>query len=198
MELDDLKNNWEAINKQAAKQNHLTYAIIDKMTKGKYTSKINNIKYPERIGAIICILNVIYIIFNFYKLDSLLFQIIGSSTIILLFAMAAIGLMSFNKLNLSGDLDRPYAETIRQFAIQKLRFQKFQRANAILGYFLLVAVVLLLPKLFYKKDVTDSKFFLIFPLSIGYIFLLFFSKWVYRFYKRSINQAEELLREVES
>jgi hypothetical protein len=198
MELDDLKNDWETLNNQAAKQNNLTHKIIDQMTQKKYASRINKIKYPEWIGAIVCVLSVFYIIFNFSKLDSLLFQIIGTCTILLLLAMAAIGLMSFNRLNLAGDLNRPYAETIRQFAIQKLRFQKLQRVNAILGYLLLVAVVMLLPKLFYKKDVTDNKYFLIFAMAIGYLFLLFFSKWVYQFYKRSINQAEELLKEAES
>ena len=198
MELDDLKNDWEAVSNQTFEQNNLTHKIIDQMTQQKYTSKINKIKYPEWIGAIVCVLNIFYIVFNFSKLDTLTFQIIGTCTILLLLAMAAIGLMSFNRLSLQGDLNRPYAETIREFAIQKLRFQKFQRVNAILGYLLLVGVVMLLPKLFYKKDVTDSKYFLIFAISLGYIFLVFFSKWVYKFYKRSINQAEELLKEAES
>ena len=198
MELEDLKNDWEAVSTQTSKQNNLTHKIIDQMTQQKYTSKINKIKYPEWIGAIVCVLNVFYIVFNFSKLDTLTFQIVGISTILLLLAMAAIGLMSFNRLSLQGDLNRPYAETIREFAIQKLRFQKFQRVNSILGYLLLVAVVMLLPKLFYKKDVTDSKYFLIFAMSLGYIFLVFFSKWVYKFYKKSINQAEELLKEAES
>ncbi|MEO8770728.1 MAG: hypothetical protein ABI402_11600 [Ferruginibacter sp.] len=198
MELDDLKNDWEAVSNQTSKQNKLTHKIIDQMTQQKYDSKINKIKYPEWVGAIVCVLNVFYIAFNFSKLDTLPFQIIGVSTSILLLVMAAIGLMSFNRLSLQGDLNRPYAETIRQFAIQKLRFQKFQRVNAFLGYLLLVGVVMLLPKLFYKKDVTDSKYFLIFAMSLGYIFLVFFSKWIYKFYKRSINQAEELLKEAES
>lgn len=197
MELDDLKNDWAAVSQHALKLDNLTTKTIDQMTQTKYASTINKIKYPEWIGAIICVLSVVYILVNFGKLDTLLFQIIGAAAILLLLTMASIGFMSLRGLSLSGDLTRPHAVLIREFAIQKLKFQKLQRANAISAYLLLVAVVILLPKLFYKKDIADAKYFFIFAMSFGYIFLLFFSKWVYSFYKKSIVQAEELLKETE-
>jgi hypothetical protein len=69
MELDDLKNTWDNQSNKEEQQN-LTSKLIDQMTQEKYNSKINKIAYPEIIGSLICLIAIIYIGINFYKLDS--------------------------------------------------------------------------------------------------------------------------------
>lgn len=56
----------------------------------------------------------------------------------------------------------------------------------------------MLPKFFNGKDITDNKYFWIFAFPFGYIFLVFVSKWVKKFYHNSLYQAEELLKELEN
>ncbi len=193
MELDDLKKDWESVTTQ----HNLTTKAIDQMIQKKYASKIKKIKYPELVGGIICLLGFIFIGFNFNKLDTIFLQAIGVLTMLLLLIQPSISFLSLKGFNTSDDLSKPYVEIIKQFAVQKLRFQKYQQANAFLCYLLLVTVIILLPKLFYGKDITYNKSFWIFAFSFGYIFLLFFSKWVKKFYSNSLNQAEQLLKEVE-
>lgn len=197
MELDDLKNDWESATNQTNKQNILTSKIINQMTQKKYKSKIKKIKYPELIGAIVCILGLSFIGFNFNKLDTTFLQSIGVLTILLLMIMPMLSFLSLTQFSSAENFDKPYIEIIKQFANQKLRFLKYQKANAFLSYLLLVTIIVLLPKFFYGKDITFSKSFWTFAFSFGYIFLLFFSKWVKKFYGNSLRQAEELLKEIE-
>ncbi len=197
MELDDLKNDWESVTSQTTKQNILTTKIIDQMTQKKYYSKIKKIKYPELIGGIVCLLGLSFVGFNFNKLDTVFLQSIGVITILLLMILPIISFLSLTQFNLKDDLNKPYAETIKKFAYQKLRFQKYQQANVFFSYLLLVSIIILLPKFFYGKDISYNKYFWTFAFSFGYIFLLFFSKWVKKFYNNSLKQAEELLKEIE-
>lgn len=195
MELEDLKNNWESATNQVCEQNILTSKIISEMTQNKYQSKMKKIKNSELAGAFICILSVSFIVYNFYKLDTIFLQSIGVSAILLLIIMPALSYLSLAKFNSAKNIDQPYIEVIKKFAIQKLKFFKYQKINAFLSYLLLVTVIILLPKFFSGKDISFYKLFWIFSFSIGYLFLVFFSKWVKKFYSNSIQQAEELLKE---
>lgn len=197
MELDDLKNNWESANNQITNQNILTPKSINEMIQRKYQSKIKKIKYPELIGAVLCFIGLNYIGFNFNKLDTFFLQIMGVLAILLLTIMPVLSFLSLKTFNSANDFDKPYVDIIREFANQKLKFLKYQKINAFLSYLLLVTVIVLLPKFFYGSDATINKSFWIFAFSLGYIFLLFFSKWVKTIYGKSLTQAEKLLSEIE-
>ena len=197
MELNDLKNSWESATNQTQKQNILTSKMITQMTQNKFQSKIRKIKYPELAGAIICFLGVSFVIFNFNKLDTSFLRSIGVLTILLSIIMPALSYLSLTAFHSPDNFDRPHIDIIKNFANQKLRFLKYQKVNAFLSYLLLVSIIILLPKLFYSKDVTFNKSFWLFAFPIGYIFLIFFSKWVRKSYSDSLKQAGELLEEVE-
>ncbi|HVI45248.1 MAG TPA: hypothetical protein VM802_10275 [Chitinophaga sp.] len=66
----------------------------------------------------------------------------------------------------------------------------------VLSYLLLVVIVLLLPKILEGKDISHNKYFWILSFPCGYIFLLFVSAWVKKSYRKTLQQAEEVLREV--
>lgn len=197
MELDDLKNDWESANHQAQKQTVLTPKVIISMTQKKYQSKIKNIKYPELIGGIICIFGLSFICFNFKKLDTLFLQSVGVVAVLVLVILPLLSFLILKKFN-SVNFDKPYIETVKQFANQKIRFLKYQRVNAFLNYLLLVTIIILLPKFFYDKNIAINKTFWIIAFPVGYIFVMFFSSWVKNIYGNSLRQAEELLKEVEA
>ena len=198
MELADLKNDWKSAINQADKKNILTSKTITTMTQNKYQSKINKIKYPELAGAIICIAGLCFIVYNFNKLDSVFLQSIGVLTIIILMIIPTLSFLSLTSINAVDKFDKPYIEVIKQFANQKLRFLKYQKLNTFLCYLLLVTTIIILPKFFYGKDIAFNKSLWLFAFSFGYIFLLFFSRWVKKIYGNSLRQAEELLKEVEA
>lgn len=196
MELDDLKNTWDNQNDKAKKQ-ILTSKIIDRMTQTKYKSKINKIAYPEILGSIICLIAIIFIGFNFHKLDTTFLQGVGAISILILLTLSVVSFLSLRQLKMTNDFDKPYAETLKIFATQKLEFYKLQKINLTLSYLLLVTVIILLSKFFSGRDITDSKYFWTFSFTFGYIFLLFFSKFVVKFYKNTLRKTEELLQELQ-
>ena len=197
MELDDLKGTWDQANDRAGQQRNLTPGMIDLMTQRKFYSKTKRIAYPEISGVIICIISAVVIGLNYNKLDSTFLQGAAIVSIMLLLSLSVISLVSLRQLNISGDVNRTYAETLREFAYRKLRFYKLQKLNIGLSYVLLVSIIVLMSKLFTGRDISDLKYFWIFSFSFGYLFLLFYSVWVFKYYRKTINQAEELLRELE-
>ena len=196
MELDDFKNTWDNQSNETQQQN-LTFKIIDQMTQSKYNSKINRIAYPEIIGILICLFATIFIALNFYKLDNIFLQGVGIVSILLLLTLSVVSFLSLRQLKKTNDFSKPYAEALKIFATQKLEFYKLQKINMTLSYLLLVTVIILLSKFFSGRDITDSKYFWTFSFSFGYIFLLFFSKFVTRFYKTTLRKSEELLQELQ-
>lgn len=194
MELDDLKNIWDkqGTNDQQA---NLTNRIINQVTQEKYNSKINKIVYPEIIGSIICLLATVFIGLNFYKLDTAFLQGVGVTSILILLTVSILSFLSIRKLNMEIDFTKPYAEAIKIFANQKIAFYKLQKINMILSYLLLVTIIILLSKFFSGKDITESKYFWTLSFSLGYIFLLFLSKFVGKFYKSALTKTENLLKE---
>ena len=194
MELDDLKNIWNNTTSNADQQN-LTYKIIDQLTQKKYKSKIKKISYPEIIGSIVCIASVMFIGSNFYKLNTFILQFVGILSMALLLILSAISFLSLQQLS-SADLNKPHAEAIKIFAIQKLKFYKLQKINITLSYLLLVTIIILLSKFFTGNDITKSKYFWTFSFTIGYVFLFFFSRFVSKVYKNILNKTEELLQEL--
>lgn len=196
MELDDLKKTWDNQNDKAKKQ-ILTSKIIDRMTQTKYNSKINKIAYPEILGSIICLIAIIFIGFNFHKLDTTFLQGVGVISILILLTLSVVSFLSLRQLKMTNDFNKPYAETLKIFATQKIEFYKLQKINLTLSYLLLVTVIILISKFFSGRDITDSKYFWTFSFTFGYIFLLFFSKFVVKFYKNTLRKTEELLQELQ-
>ncbi len=193
MELDDLKNTWNSSNINT--EQYCTSEIIDQMTQKKFKSKIKKITYPEIMGSAVCLATVVYIGINFYKLDTAFLQGTGVLSMAILVTLSILSSLSLRQLN-AGDLNRPYTEALKQFATRKLKFYKLQKINIALSYLLLVTVVILLAKFFTGNDITRSKYFWTFSFCIGYIFLLFFSKFVTRFYKNTLSKTEALLQEL--
>jgi hypothetical protein len=198
MELRDLKNSWDDITDQVSRHEILNVKMIDQMTISRYRSSLKKIAYPEMIGSIICLGGAVFIFLNFAKLDSSFLVGTGIVSIFLLLIIPLISLLSVQWLRVARDLNKTHAESLKEFALQKIRFHKLQRINVTASYLLLVGVIILLAKFFGGKDIAESKYFWILSFSIGYIFLSFYSKWVLKKYDHSLARAEELLKELSS
>lgn len=197
MQLDELKKIWDNTKNPLEKQQNLTSKMIDQMTQKKYHSKIKKIAYPEIIGIIICLISAFYIVVNFYKLDTTFLQGAGIVSILLLVTLSILSLLSLRQLTIPEDVNRPYSATLKIFATQKLQFFKLQKINAVLSYLLLVSILILMSKYFDDRDITGIKYFWIYSFSFGYLFLLFYSKWVAKYYKKTVEQSEELLQDLQ-
>lgn len=197
MELDELKNTWEDINNQAVKQQNLSSKMIDQMTQTKYKARLSKIANSEIIGTIFSFIAAINIGLNFNKLNTPFLQGLGIICSLILLIQPIISLIILWQFNMIGDVGKPYTETLKKFAIQKLRFSKFQKLSLVSSSVLWGFLIILIPK-FLGKDINDNKYFWAFAIFFGYVFLYFFSKWVLKSYSKALQQAEELLKELES
>jgi len=196
MELDDLKNTWNKANSQVQKQHTVNPEMLEKISDQKLRSKMKKIIIPEIGGSIVCLAAAAFIGLSFGKLDTVLLQGAGILSILLLLLLPIISFLSTWKLGKTGNVSKPYAETLKAFAMQKIRFIRLQKLNVALSYLLLVTIIVLLSKLVSGKDLSDNKYFWLFSFTIGYVFLLFYSKWVEKYYRKTLRQAEELLSEL--
>jgi hypothetical protein len=195
MELEEMKQAWNAMSKRVEKQEILNQQIIEKMTNDQYQNNLKKIALPEFIGTIICYLGAAYLSVNVPKLDEPLIQFFGVISIALLLILPIISLQSvraMRKVNLAA---QTYLETIQIFGKQKLRFQKLQKLNVSLGLFLMVIGV---PVLFSIPGVSlkPSPLFWLLYFPLGVMFFLGFSYWVLKYYNRKLKATERMLAEV--
>ncbi len=198
MELDDLKNSWEEANSQTQKTQTINLKIIEKMTQRSYTSKMKKIVYPEMIGTIFSFTGAIYLGLHFNQLHTTFLQVLGILVELYMILAPIISLLLLFQFNKIIDVNTPYVETLKKNSIQKIRFYKFQKYNALFSYILLGFFVILLPPLFGTKPLHFNIYFWAFTVFFGYIFLYFFSKWGLKSYNKTLQQSEELLKELES
>ena len=196
MELDDIKNTWDEMSYRVKEKQNVNLKLFDNMSKRKFDRHLNKIIFPEILGSAVCIGSAAFIGFNFYRLDTVTFKVVGILSILLFVVLCVLSLLSIQHLYKGVDVNKPYADTLKTFAIEKIKFCKLQKLNITVSYLLLVTVILLMTRLFGRNEITDSKYFWILSFSIGYIFLVFFSKFVYKSYNKTIRETENLLKEL--
>lgn len=197
MELDDLKDKWETMSDQLEKQQLLTDKLIMDLTKEKYNKNISRIKGGELFGSVICGITVLFILFNFEKLDTWYLQ--ASGIVMLLFLIGA-PILSFTLLkgfNKVTNTERPMKEGLEQFAKSKKRFVSLQKISFYMSFILFFISTLLAGKLINGIDlVVEQPEVLKYALPIGFLFVVVFSVFVFRKYNKSLYQAEQLLKDL--
>lgn len=195
MELEELKNTWQAMSKRVENQEFLTNQILEKMTREKYHSKINKIGYSEYIGTIICYIGAAYLIINFTKIDDILMQIFAIIAIALLFILPIISLKSLRAVKNINIASKTYMQAIEDFAKRKTRFHRLQKWNISLALFLMLVSIPVLSAI-QGKDISQAPHFwiLIFPISIA--FFLAFAVWVLKSYNKILNETEKMLSDI--
>ena len=196
MELDDFKGAWNAAIIKDKTKTDFHYLIFNKKHNTMYRSLIKKITLPEITGSIVCIAGAMYVAVNFSKLDTLLLQSVGIVSILTLLILPGLSLLSIYKLNSIGDVSKSHAAVLKEFAVKKLQFLKLQKLNVTLSYLLMVTMIILFSKFFDGKDLSVNKNFWLISLPVGYIFLLFYSKWIMKYYRNTLKQAQELLNEL--
>jgi hypothetical protein len=194
MDLEDLKQTWKNSEGQSDQEKLNSESINDMMDRG-YNSNLTKIILPEIIGIVVCVIGACWIGMHYNLLVTAFYRFIGILAIILLVLLSCISIKSIIQINGTKDLNRPYVETLGMISCRTKRFQRLQKANLLLSYLLMVMVIFLIPQLFAGGHNTFSEYFKIYAFPIGFLFLLFYSKWIYRYYRSKLLQNEKLLRE---
>jgi hypothetical protein len=197
MELEELRKDWQEMSKEIEKQKILTDKLIINMTQRKYKNKLKLISIPEFIGTVICFAGAIYILLNFFKLDTWYMQLSGIFTALFCIVLPILSLKSIfgmQKIDLSKS---NYKQSLEKFAKNKKQFVLIQKASFYLSFILVIVSLPVAAKLMNGKDLfLESKVWLWY-VPFGFLFLYIFSKWVFKKYKNVTNSAEDLLKDIE-
>lgn len=198
MELDELKDKWESMSNQLEKQQLLTDQLIMDLAKEKYDKKLKGIKGPELIGTVICGITVLLVLFNFQQLDTWYLQLAGLLLVIFLIMAPISSLETLNRLSKVDVSTTPVKESLEQFATSKKRFVNLQKIAFYMSFLMFFLSTLVAAKLMNGIDlIQEQPKALIYALPLGLLFVLVFSIFVFKKYKRSMSQAEELLKELD-
>src|SRR6476620_1886807 len=119
MELDSIKQNWDAMSNQLKDQHLLNTQLIDQMTQAKFKSKLKRVTYPEIVGIIICLAGAVFIGVNFNKLATPFFKSVGVLSILLILSISLISFKSIQQFAFIGDTNKNYKETLTHFMVNK-------------------------------------------------------------------------------
>jgi len=193
MEFDEMKSLWTELSGQVEIQKKLTNSLIMKMTQTQFKKKIRNIFIPEAIGTVICFAEAILILMNYQKLDTWYFLAGGIISVVILILLPILSLRSISKMQSINIASNNYKQTLIDYTKSKKQFFKVQRLSYYLGFILLVVLVPVLAKLFDGNDVLSKSKIWIWTVPVGMVILVFFARWVYRYYKKNTLDAEQLL-----
>lgn len=197
MELDEMKTAWAAMSTQIEKQNKLTSTLIMKMTQTQYKNKIRNIFIPELLGAIICLAEAILIAVNYAKLDTWYFLTAGIISAMLLLLLPVLSLRSISKMQAINIAGNNYKQTLIEYAQGKKEFFRVQKISYYLGFVLLIVLVPVMAKIFDGDDILAKTKIWIWTIPFGLIFMFFFAKWVYRYYRKNTLEAANLIEQLD-
>lgn len=198
MDLETLKISWEALSEKMDKQQTLNAKLIEQMTKRNYLDRVNKIAWPEFMGTMICFIGVILLLGNFKKLDTLLMQIFGGLSILYLVVLPILSLRSIKGLQSVNMNLASYANTLKEFAVKKIRFQRVQKLAMGLSFLFMIVFSPVAIMLFTGKDITQRSSFWLVMLPVCLLLQFFVSRWVLKHYNNALQQAEILLSEADA
>ena len=167
------------------------------MTEIQYKNRINKILLPEIIGTVICGLTVFYILLNFQKLDTwyqITAAIISMSMLIIL---PILSLKSLKNLYNISPAVHNYKEMIVAYNKAKQQVKFVQKLSIYFSFILMLVIIPVFLKLFSNKDLSQLNFVKIaWSIPLAIIFVVFMTRWVFKWYKNTIKSTDTLLAEL--
>ncbi|MFD2562411.1 hypothetical protein [Aquimarina rubra] len=201
MELEEMQTVWSEISGQLEKQKKLTDKMIIMMTQEQYRKKWNKIAYPEIFGTIICFSMAILIFANISTLETWYNIILGISSAVILLVLPVLSLRSINKMSGIDFYTNSYKDTLIKYTKSKKQFQSLQKISYYLSFLLIFLILPVTSKIIGGKDMftgVKNIWPLIIFIPLGITFFVFFTKWVKKCYGKNINEAENILKDLQT
>lgn len=199
MKLEELQTAWYEMSEQLEHQKKLTDNIIMEMTQKKYTDKFRTISLFETFGASICFIAALYIIVNFYKLNTWYLITCGIFSLLFLIVLPIFVLVSLYRIKNINITKHSFSDTLIHYIKEKNRLMLLQKLGIGASFIQLFAVAIVFAKILSNKDFfmveRDIWSYVFMGLAVVFIFLM--ARWGYNGYKKVTNSAEQLLKNLE-
>ena len=198
MELEELQEAWTQMGQELEQQKKLTNTIIMQMTQEKYKNKFKKLANYEGVGALICFVLGIIILINFTKLDTWYLITCGVLSLVFLIALPILVLQALYKIKGLNIIKNSYKDNLIHYTKAKNRLLLLEQIGIGCSFLMLFCIVPVTSKIFDNKDVflEALKTEQLIVLGIMILFLMFFSRWGYRSYKKITNSAANLLEDL--
>lgn len=197
MELDEMKSLWADLSLQMEKQDKIQKEILLQITKQKFRNKMNGIRIPEILGSLVCVGYAMYFLSRFGDFELWYNQVFALIAILLMIALPAASLTAVKGMrNIRIDLEAP-AKLLEKFSQSKIRFWKVQRYGMIFGAILMISILPPLVELNGSEEIVNKPWFWGVYVPGGLIFMVLFSRWVLKKYRRVMDSSERMLKELE-
>jgi hypothetical protein len=196
MEIEEMKTLWAEMSTEIEKQKKITDSIIIKMTETNYRSKINKIRIPEIAGAFVCFAAILFIVFNFQKLDTWYLLTCGVISCFILFLLPVLSLSAIHNLDSVNISNNNFKQSLLDYARGKMKFVFIQKLTFYFGAILLLVILPVMGALISGKNLFTTTHIWMYYV-IGYPFFYAFSRWVFKKYIKTTTDAENLLKELD-
>ncbi len=196
MELEEMQAAWTAMSGELAQQKKLTNELIMKMTQERYTNTWNHVRNFEIFGTLICYAILLYLLFNFGKLDTTPLRIFGSIAAVSLGILPILSLKSIRGMKEINVTSMNIKEILETYSKRKKQFVFFQKFNVFMSFLLMLVVVPVSGKIINNEDLLsnfDDKLLLAMPIMFVFFgLLMWFAIYTY---KRILNKSQRMIDE---
>lgn len=199
MEIEEMQILWSEMSDQLEQQKKLTNEIIMNMTQEKYSNRFKSISTYETIGAVICFVIALQIIFNFSKLDTWYLMACGIFTLAFLLVMPVLVLRALIKIKRLNIVNKSYKDTLVSYTKSKTNLLQLQKFGIMASFILMFTVAAVFSKIFSNKDffAVERDIWSNVSIAIALLFVVLVSNWGYGHYKKVANSAEAVIKELE-
>ena len=196
MELEEMQQAWGKLSQQVEKQAILTTHLVEQTAHQRYHSRLNSIKYSELAGTLVCYAAAGSVSVHLTQIEGLWMQVLAVLTIVVLLVLPILSLASVRAVRAVNISVATYVETIQTFARQKIRFQRLQKINVLLGLVLLLTSLPVFASI-QGKDLSQIPYLWTVMVPVCGVVFLGFAYWVLRAYNKILADMESLLTDIE-
>lgn len=199
MEIEEMQALWSDLTNQLDHQKKLTDKIIMDMTQQRYSNKFRTITTMETIGSIVCFGMGIYILVNFYKLDTWYLMACGILTILFVFCLPILALRALRKIQNINIKNKNFKEVLLDYTNAKNHLMTIQKGAVIASFIIMITASGVFAKIWSNKDffMVERNIWANLSIVVALLFVSFCSFWGYRSYSRLTNSAENILKDLE-
>ncbi len=199
MEIEEMQALWSDMSNQLEHQKKLTDKIIMDMTQERYSNKFKTITTFETIGAFICSATGIYILINFYKLDTWYLMLCGAITVLFVLGLPILALRALRKIRTINIKNKNYKEALLDFSKAKNHLMNIQKAAVLASFIVMFAASGVFAKVWSNKDffLVERNLWANLSILLALVFVSFTSYWGYRSYSKLTNSAENILKDLD-
>lgn len=197
MTLEEMQSVWSEMTEKIDNQKRLTDKLIMEMTQEKFSSKISAINKYESTGAIICFIAAFFLIKNLYKLDTWYLMSSGVFVLVYLIFIPLLVLRSIVNMKKINIASNTYKKSLLDFTKRRKQFLTMQKTAIFSNIILVILILPVFSKIAKGKDLfIDGGNLWYWYIAGLLLFLIPFSVWGYKSYKRMTASAETMLRDL--